>query len=100
MLNRIQRRSLDLISIAPDALTRSHWLLKLAVSDEAHPKIIERLKKLYEARLFLEFGSKAPAPKEWVHIKKMKRARKRATPIKGEAEWIQAYKDEFEFPNF
>jgi hypothetical protein len=55
MLNRIQRRSLAYIDIAPDTLTRSHWLLKLAVSDKAHPKIIERLEKLYEARLFLEF---------------------------------------------
>ena len=83
-MNRIQRRSLELVNIAPDILTRNHWLLKLAVSDKAHPKIIERLQKLYAARLFLEFGSNAPAPENWVLIKKMKKARKSVTPIKDE----------------
>ena len=77
------------MNVAPDILTRNYWLLKLAVSDKAHPKIIARLRKLYEARLFLEFGTKAPAPENWVLIKKMKKARKKTiTPIKEE------------FPNF
>jgi hypothetical protein len=29
--------------------------MKLAIADKAHPRIIARIRKIYEARLFLEF---------------------------------------------
>lgn len=51
---RTQRKTLDLIDAAPDIVTRNYWLLKTAIQDGAHPKIIARIRSIYEARLFLD----------------------------------------------
>lgn len=53
-MNAVQRKTLELIDTAPDILTRNYWLFKTAIQDGAHPKITERIRRIYEARLFFE----------------------------------------------
>jgi hypothetical protein len=53
MMNRIQERTLQLLETAPNQTVRTHWLLRLAQQDNAHPKIIQRIEKIYQARLFM-----------------------------------------------
>ncbi len=50
----VDRQTRYLINTAPDILTRNYWLLKAAIQDKAHPRIIDRIRKIYEGRLFLE----------------------------------------------
>ena len=57
MMDRIQQRTLGLIDTAPDIITRNYWILKTAIQDRAHPRIIKRIRRIYEARLFLGFDS-------------------------------------------
>ena len=53
-MTRLQRKTLDLIDCAPDITTRNYWILKDAIQVNAHPRIIDRIRKIYEGRLFME----------------------------------------------
>jgi hypothetical protein len=58
MMTLIQRKTLSLIDTAPDITTRNYWILKTAIQDKAHPRIIERIKQIYGDRLFAGFDFK------------------------------------------
>jgi hypothetical protein len=57
-MDAIQRKTLDLIDTAPDITTRNYWILRTAIQDKAHPRIINRIKQIYGDRLFVGFDHK------------------------------------------
>ena len=56
-MNVIQRKTLELIDTAPDIRTRNYWILKTAIQDKAHPRLIERIKEIYGERLVSDFDT-------------------------------------------
>ena len=53
-MREIEKRTRQFIINAPDPLTRSYWMLRDAALFGAHPRFVERLEKIFQARLALE----------------------------------------------
>jgi len=58
VMTLLQRKTLNLIDTAPDIRTRTYWVLKTAIQDQAHPRFINRIKQIYGDRLFVGFNNK------------------------------------------